>query len=152
MASEDRKAPPTLWALATVYAFWGFYQFSSGLYALLNSVEFETIIFARLIIGIGLLAAGLLVCFVIATGKYLMLLVALGGLVLCCFRLNWVRFLFSTDSTAQITDMPLPTLIPAAFVCVSLIVYLLLNPSVAQAFKRAKAQKNSRLEQETLFV
>ena len=156
MAASDIKAPVGVWVIGTIIAFVGFFQLNAGLNLLelsekAGAIAYPQILTGRVVIGIYLLVIGIGIACVLLWGRVLVLCTAGAGVILSFLGHNWLQFILSIGSGPYVSSMPIEKVIWQIALSLALVIYLAMNPKVAEAFRRAKLQRMRKLEEETIF-
>ena len=159
MASGDIKAPLLIWVIGATVIFVGFFQLSTGLNLWLSQLEHsETrVLFSsskfliKFCIGVYLIAAGIAVAFISTAGRILIVFGAGAGIVLSFLKHNWLGFILNVNSTYCKPSAPVVNIVLQLAVCLAVVLYLLMSPKVAGAFRIEKLRRRRRYEEESIF-
>ena len=151
MASSEIRAPQGLWMIATMLVFVGFYEFSIGFNALLNSLVIARFVILKLAAGFYFLFAGIALAFTTMTGKFMVIFGCGVGIIICFMRHGWVQFLLSAKPVSYSFSAPKTHLLPGILVCLAIILYIFMSTDATSAFHRKKNIKRMRFDEETLF-
>jgi len=156
MAASDIKAPVGVWIIGTIITFVGFFQLNAGLKLLrlaekAGPIAFPQILIGRVVIGIYLLVIGIGIACVLLWGRILVLCTGGAGIILSFLGHNWLQFILGTDASPYASSVPKENIIWQIALSLALVIYLAMNPKVAEAFRRAKLQRMRKLEEEKIF-